>query len=101
MFGHARDHADVPTMRGLGLDGRRLERLHSGVKHLDERTHTVLMPRVARGDLRSPASCMHLPLHETDEALLRAAPRPAAPPSGPRNIQSRPPAARGRLQRQA
>jgi len=86
MFAHARDHVDVPTMQGLGLEHRRLERLHSGVKHLDSRTHTVLSPRVVRGALRSAATCMHLPLHETDEALLRSAarvaPRAGAPATG-------------------
>ncbi len=92
VYAHAHDHAAVPDMAALGLQERRMERAHTAVKHLDSRTHTLLSPRAARGDLRAPSSCMFLPLQGTDEAMLRAAARlDPAPTVANRSAQSAPP----------
>lgn len=75
MYGHARHRHQVATLEGLGLDSRRMERFHTAIKHLDSQTHTLLAPRAARDGLRTPATCMAMPLAGVDEALLRASAR--------------------------
>lgn len=81
LYGHARDYRVVPTLQALGLRERRMERLHTSVKHLDERHHVVLSPRVTRGIHQTPSTCMALPLGGLDAALLRSAARVGDPSS--------------------